>query len=168
MFTEETWTVAELDTYTRMVTAAPILTEPVLTRSNRVDYLATAQAFPNDHLFMDPNTGLRLKYIRGKKGLDYVFGEELVAIAKSRSDRLTMVFDQSVDRRFRHKNQIMAKLHWLGDNDLYGVAYLSHACFLLVSPNGTVLDEAVAQLLKRSGLPHDRILDPERPNVDAL
>ena len=41
---------------------------------------------------------------------------------------------------------------------VFGVAYESHACFVLVSSNKEVLANAVRTLLKESRLPRDRLV----------
>lgn len=125
-------------------------------RSDRPAYFAEATAC-SSHLFLDPDTGLRLKPVGGKKAPAYVFGTDLQAIASARPDRLTLVFDQSLSRRGQHAALVekLAGLHALG---LPSIAYESHACFVLVAPNERAIDEARAVLLRESRLPDSRFL----------
>src|SRR5258706_15655948 len=50
------------------------------------------------NLFLDPDTGLRLKSMRGKRAPQFLFAGELVALARARPSYLTMGFDQSHPR----------------------------------------------------------------------
>jgi hypothetical protein len=61
-----------------------------------------------DHVFLDPDTGIRLKPCNTLNAPRYLFGPELVAIADARPENLTLVFDQSLQgaksvNRFRTK-----------------------------------------------------------------
>src|SRR5260221_9977549 len=57
--------------------AARLLSGAVLTSStNRADYLACASGCSN--LFLDPDTGLWLKSMRGKRAPQFLFAGELV------------------------------------------------------------------------------------------
>jgi hypothetical protein len=76
----------------------PIVTEDVLyAETDRTAYFVKASSLP-EHLFLDPNTGLRSKTFRGAKSPDYLFEDELVSIADARPKWLTLVFDQSLAR----------------------------------------------------------------------
>ena len=85
-------------------------------------------------------------------------GTELVEIATARPGKLTLVFDQSLDRRRKVREEIKEKLSCLRKQGVYGVAYESHACFLLVSASKDVLEDAVGTLLRESRLPRDRLV----------
>ena len=88
-------------------------------------------------------------------------GAELVEIAEKRPGKLTLVFDQSFSRglsREQKIEKIKEKLSCLEKQGVYGIAYESHACFVLVSQSQDVLDDAVATLLRKSRLPPDRLV----------
>ena len=139
----------------RLLGVPPVSPEALNECSDRNDFLMQAKSCP-DHLFLDPDTGLRI----GKSPAtpQHLLGEELVDIAKARKDKLTLVFDQSLDRRRKVREETKGKLSCLRKQVVYGVAYESHACFLLVSASKDVLDNAVGTLLRESRLPRDRLV----------
>ena len=109
---------------------------------NRNDWLDEARTC-QDHLLIDPDTGIPFnepgKLPRaGAAGAEFLMANELVEIARTRPDKLTLVFDQSFYRKnFRGApcttEQINGKLWWFVQQDLHGLVYNSHAKFLLVS-----------------------------------
>ncbi len=124
---------------------------------DRVAYLAPAREC-HEHVFLDPDTGIRLKPTKGKKAPAYVFGPELVEIAIARPDKLTLVFDQSLDHRIDKQQQLQGKLSAFADHDVHAVAYVSHACFILLGRDKSLVDEAFEVLLSESRLPRNRFL----------
>jgi len=141
-----------------------LLSTAVLERAtDRNAYFACAVTCP-DHLFLDPNTGLRIPAARRAEAPDFVNGTELVTIARNRPNTLTLVFDQSIDRRHSRHKQIEAKLSWLAKHKVYGVVYESHACFVLVSATQLLLEKALQILTKESSLPPWRfVMTREKP-----
>jgi hypothetical protein len=124
--------------------------------ADRDAYLAPARDC-NDHVFLDPDTGIRLKPTTGLKAPLYIFGTELVAIAAARPERLILVFDQSLGRGKEGK-QLKNKLAFLENQGVLGIAYLSHACFVLMSKNSSILEAALKTLKRESLLPENRFL----------
>jgi len=156
MFTEKV-DPADADAFSQFL-GVPLLSTEVLHRStDRAAYFSAAISSER-HLFLDPNTGLRVASASASSAPDFVFGTELVTIARSWPDRLTLVFDQSIDRRYAPRKQIEAKLAWLAERAVYAATYESHASFVLASASQEVLDEALALLLKRSQLPISRLV----------
>jgi len=95
---------------------APLLSSDQLTpKTDRGAYFAVARTC-SSHVFLDPDTGLRLMRRGCKKGPAYVFGAELQAIALDRPDRLTLVFDQSLSRRAQH-GALVEKLSGVGSGN---------------------------------------------------
>ena len=141
--------------FARFLGVPLVSTKTLNEHSGRDAFLAPARSCV-DHLFLDPDTGLRIGKSRATP--QHLLGEELVAIAKARKDKLTLVFDQSLDRRRKVREEIKEKLSWLADEKVHGVAYESHACFILVSSDKQVLANAVRTLLKESRLPRDRLV----------
>ena len=77
--------------------AVKVVSRNVLTvDTNRTAYLAPASSC--GHLFLDPDTGLRMRPTRGVRAPEYLFANELVRLADARPASLTVVFDQSVRR----------------------------------------------------------------------
>lgn len=156
MFTEP---VNSLDSsaFSRFL-GVPLLSTEVLDReSDRDAYFFTAASCA-DHLFLDPDTGLKVPAASRADAPAFVNGTELVALARGRPDKLTLVFDQSIDRRYPPRRQIEAKLSWLAERDVYGVTYESHACFVLVSATEAVLERALETLTTESRLPSARFV----------
>lgn len=154
MFTEPA-NEADVRAFGLMLNAKVISSEVFTTRSNRVAYLACAAGC--DHLFLDPDTGLRLQPTRGAGAPKYLFAGELVELAKKRPKSLTVVFDQSVARG-SEKAHLSRKLQVLEQQGLFGFAYVSHACFLVVGQDQPLIKEALAQVIEKSRLPPIRFL----------
>ena len=163
----------------------PLVSKEVLSQRYSRDVFLSHAKSCSAHLFLDPDTGLRMP--PGSATKRHVTGQELVCIAKKRPDKLTLVFDQSFSRssprheqpneklpeacpdgmdaaldkgRSLRRQQLKRKLSWLAEpgRDVHGVAYESHACFVLVSASKYVLDDAVGTLLRESRLPPDRLV----------
>src|SRR5438552_3690504 len=71
-------------------------TEVLTLDTDRVAYFSCASSC--GHLFLDPDTGLRMLSTRGVRAPEYLFASELVRLSEQRSGSLTVVFDQSVGR----------------------------------------------------------------------
>lgn len=119
-----------------------------------------------DHIFLDPDTGLWLP-ANGmtRKPPDqperYLIADELLDIAKECPHKLVLVFDQSFSRNLNEcmrRSLTEKKLRWLNDRAVYGITYLSHANFVLVSTDKGVLDNAKLTLLAASNLPSRRLV----------
>ena len=136
--------------------------ETLTTASDRGAYFAPVRDC-RDHVFLDPETGIRLEPTRSKKAPLYVFGTELITIASARPEALTLVFDQSLARG-REREQLQGKLSALASHGLHGIAYVSHACFVLVGESGPLVKRAFEALEKESRLPESRFLKGEPQN----
>jgi len=108
------------------------------------------------HIFLDPDTGIKLKPSNGADAVKYVFGPELVALCEQNPDRLLLVFDQSVPRGAERK-AIAEKLGYFRKKGLCGFAYLSHACFLVLSRSESACETARKRLLA-AHLPQIRLV----------
>ena len=78
-------------------------------------------------------------------------------IARARPQLLTLAFDQSVARG-KERQQLDAKLSAFAHRGLHGLAYVSHACFLLVGDDGDLMKKAADVLREESRLPAGRFL----------
>ena len=107
-------------------------------------------------LFLDPDIGVRLKPSAGAKSAAYVFGPEIEDLCHSERDRLVLVFDQSVSRG-NERLAMEAKLDYFRERGVFGFAYFSHACFLILSASKGVVRQARAALLA-TGLPKTRLI----------
>ena len=135
----------------------PLVTTRVLNAAvDRNDYFAVAEACEH-HLFLDPDTGVQLKVTRNCKARAYVFGAELVRVAQSRPERLTLVFDQSLARG-REREGLSEKLAFLSEHGIHGVTYKSHASFLLLTSDRILLGKARRLLQDDAHLPETRLL----------
>ncbi len=109
------------------------------------------------NLFLDPDTGLRLKSMRGKRAPQFLFAGELVALARARPSYLTMVFDQSHPRGGTRQS-LEGKLKYLAAAGISAFAYDSHACFIISSCQAEIIAEAHAHILTESRLPPSRLV----------
>jgi hypothetical protein len=110
------------------------------------------------HLFLDPDTGLRLRPTRGVGAPEYLFLSELLRLATTRPNALTIVFDQSV-RRGSERLDVDGKLRELRHSGVSAFAYISHACFIVAATDTTPLAHARTTLLAASRLPQSRFHD---------
>lgn len=107
----------------------------------------------------DPDTGIRLP--DGKRQSE---GTSHVTLATIRDQvrrpgvKCVVTFDQSNhrDKGKPPRSQRDAKRRWLKDQGVESFYYVSHAPFLFAFPNGQTQVE-VAKLLKKAGIPKDRI-----------
>lgn len=111
------------------------------------------------HIFLDPDTGIKIEPFKGAKPVNYVFGPELVELCKQLSECLLLVFDQSVPRG-SERTHIAKKLSYFRQRNIFGFAYVSHACFVVLSQSESSCQAAREQLLK-SHLPQSRLVDAD-------
>lgn len=155
MFTEAI-TPNQVSAFTRLI-GVPVLTSDVLTtQTDRAAYFNAARRCTT-HLFLDPDTGLRLRPTRGAKAPYYLFFDELVSIVRARPERLTLVFDQSLARG-QERPQLELKQAALKAAGIHTVAYVSHACYFLVGLDAPSVGMALETLLRESWLPGSRFL----------
>jgi hypothetical protein len=95
--------------------------------------------------------------MRGVKAPSYLFAAELVDLVRKRGDALTLVFDQSVRRGVEHID-MEKKLRHLQHHEVFSFAYISHACFIVVGLDYSLIDRAFDQLIGDSRLPDERLL----------
>ena len=138
------------DAFSRLLGVRLVSQERLLHISDRNAYLNVCRQ--GTHLFLDPDTGLGLG-----KGVDpaYLYIDELVHLARASPSFLTMTFDQSVPRG-KEKAQVERKLEYLLSKGISGVAYVSHAAFILVSKTEALVAAARETIMRQSGLPAQR------------
>ncbi|MCI0624488.1 MAG: hypothetical protein L0387_23050 [Acidobacteria bacterium] len=135
---------------------AVLLTNDVFTgKTNRSEYFASSHEC--GHLFLDPDTGLRIMATQSAKSPSYLFAAELVSISKARPNSLTLVFDQSLARG-NERRQVQEKLTHLSQEGLHSLAYVSHACFILVGIDTSLMDKAQQAILQKSRLLANRLI----------
>lgn len=155
MFTEPV-TPEEATAFSRLL-GIPLLTADVLhAETDRQTYFAAARAC-RDHLFIDPDTGLRLKPTTGRNHSAYLFGPEVVAIVSERPERMTLVFDQSLARG-GEREDLAEKMAFLEERGISSFAYVSHACFIVIAASRELLRNAWGVMLRESCLPEDRFV----------
>jgi hypothetical protein len=152
MFTEAT-TADEVNTFQFLLNAKVISKEVLTLESNRVKFFECCKSAQN--LFLDPDTGLRFRTTRGRRAPEYLFSNELIEIINGRESFLTMIFDQSVGRG-AERLHLTRKLSSLKHQGIEGFAYISHACFLVLSRSSAKVVQAKQHLLEQSGLPASR------------
>lgn len=118
----------------------------------RAHFTALAE---HKNVFLDPDTGIKLKPSRSKNAAKYVFAPELEQLCRAEPERLLLVFDQSVGRGSEIPH-VSAKLAHFAESGLSAFAYLSHACFVVLSSSAERSRHAKERLLS-SGLPAGRL-----------
>jgi len=114
MFTEP-WAQSDVSVFELLLDAKVISTEILRVDTDRSAYLACCSSC--GHLFLDPDTGLRMRTSGGADAPKFLFAAELEKLAKQRPDRLTLVFDQSVQRG-SERLHLTAKLHELRERQV--------------------------------------------------
>lgn len=149
------------DAYFALLGASPVSTLVLTQDENRPAYFAGARDCTS-HLFLDSDTGVRMESMHGKKAPAYIFFDELVDVAKRHKHLLTMVFDQCLPRG-DEKRVLANKLEKLEDKGLQGFAYQSHACFLLMSQDPSLVLRARRILNREAHLAEDRFITRPTP-----
>jgi len=160
----ESFSSEQADCYRRLL-GTPIVSKEVLTsRVDRYAYFAPVRD-SKEHVFLDPDVGIRLHATKGMKAPQYIFSRELVDIAKACPERLLLVYDQSLARG-AERQQLQNKLSALAAEGVYGGAYVSHACFVLLGTDRLIVADALESLERESGSPAERFLRgaPGRPS----
>ena len=107
-------------------------------------------------LFLDPDTGL---WAEGKTDRTHVGMPDLIKIAQAtnRKSRLTLIYDQSIDHRYKtfgsRQEQVRRKLTTLKAAGIHSAAYVSHITFIWLSCNPDVVTQATHNILQESKLP---------------
>ncbi len=142
--------------------------------SRRRDAGLSAARDCQDHLFLDPDSGLPFYSSTGYPRIElkspvaaFLKASELVTIINDRpKNKLTLVFDQSINNDPKcagsATEQIKARLRWFKEKGIHGFVYRSHANFLLVSKDRDILAYAKAVLLASPKIPKDRLIEIRR------
>ncbi len=155
MFTESV-SSEDVTAYEALLGAKVVSTDVLEAGTDRRAYLGCAARCGN--LFLDPDTGLRMRETHGRKAPKYLFAHELRRLVEGRpTDALTMTFDQSL-RRGSERSQLESKLRSLGHDGLFGYAYVSHASFVIVGRDRSLVEHSLRHVLDQSRLPQDRLL----------
>lgn len=127
---------------------------PLTASTNRARHLAASEH--HRHIFLDPDIGIRLRPPKRRDAVKYVLAPELISLCCESPERLLLVFDQSVPRGAELKS-IKEKLVCFRDAGVCGFAYLSHACFVVLSASNSACLRAKENLLA-TGLPIARLI----------
>jgi len=156
MFTEPV-SPCKVAIFQRLLGAKIVSDQVLRAKTDRSAYFEKASRC--GHLFLDPDTGLRLDPKQRRSASKYVFASELCRLSQQRPNSLTLVFDQSFDFRMKRENQLKKKMERLSDDDVLSFAYVSHACFIFASHKRSLLEQARKDVIQKSGLPEDRFLE---------
>lgn len=156
MLTEEA-TPDDIRAFERFLGTPLISTEVLTTATDREQFLSCAHRAGN--LFLDPDTGLRMKPTIGVRAPEYLFSSELIRIVASRPKALTLVFDQSLPRG-GEPAALLGKLRQLLGEGIHSFAYVSHACFVVAAHDRGLIEKALAHVQSESRLPARRFLVP--------
>ncbi len=158
----ESATIDELAAFKRFLGAHVISSEVLTTTTDRSSYLAYASEC--GHLFLDPDTGLKMKTTKSVKAPEYLFASELEYLIKSRPNSLTLVFDQSLQRGNEYAS-LEKKLSTLRSGGVHCFAYVSHACFIVGGSDDALVSKALFDVMAKSMLPESRFLRAGLPNT---
>jgi hypothetical protein len=148
--------------FARMLRVPLVSTEILAPDTDRRSYLSVGTSARS--VFLDPDTGIRLHRRERHRSTEFVFADELVAIAADRPNGLVLVFDQSVPRGSERKS-VETKLQLLGGQGLAGFGYVSQACFLVLGTSTELVMEAHACVIAASDLPATRLTASTQPNM---
>lgn len=157
MFTHST-SDSESQAFSRFL-GVPLVSTGVLdTGCDRASYFASCHS--HHSLFLDPDKGIRLKTVKGRRAPAFIFAKELIDLAGARPDALTLTFDQSLARG-QEQDQIRAKLTHFAAHGISGFAYVSHASFVVLGQSPILVEKARERVLAASALPAHRIVTPD-------
>ena len=160
MFTHPT-SADQAEEFSRFL-GVPLVSAEVLTgMRDRSEYFKSCHQYHN--LFLDPDTGIRLKNIGPRRSTGFIFAKEMIDLVRVRPQALTMAFDQSLARG-REREQIRSKLVHFADQGVHGFAYASHASFVVLGQSKLLIQQAHAKLLASSALPTNRIVTTSAAN----
>jgi hypothetical protein len=157
MFTHEVDAEAA-GAFARFLNARLLSSDPITVSTDRQAYFECCLSAGN--LFLDPDTGVSLAARTGAKSIRYIFGPELLRLVLARPHRLTLVFDQSFARgvRERVEGDVRKKLAALAAGGAYGFAYVSHAPFLCLAADPSLVLRAHEAVKANSSLPPTRLI----------
>jgi hypothetical protein len=158
MFTHDV-TASELTAYEAFLGLRVVSPLALTASTDRADHLSALAGYR--FIFLDPDTGISIKLRKGERSVKYVFASEVVALCLQDVERLLLVFDQSVPRGGEHK-AIADKLAYFRERRIAGFAYLSHACFVVLSASASVCEMARANLIS-CHLPTSRLIGAGNP-----
>jgi len=154
MFTEPV-APEEVAAFANFLDASVASTDVLTPDTKRSSYFLCVESCGN--LFLDPNTGLRLRSTRSRRAPEFLFATELMGFVRQRPDALTLVFDQSVGRG-SERLHAEEKLHYLRQLEVFSFAYVSHACFVVAGQDRSLVDHATRRVISESKLPNERLL----------
>lgn len=145
------------DLLRKLLGVSDLLSTGVLTPGDDRDaYLRCAREHTAGHVFLDPDTGILLE--KAGRSPKHLFTSEIVAVVRApgRERLLTLVYDQSFQRGQDKAGALREKLACFAQHAVAGAAYVSHACFVILSAEQSLVDGAVSRLMQR--LPKDRLI----------
>ncbi|MDP2824367.1 MAG: hypothetical protein Q8O52_17015 [Sulfuritalea sp.] len=151
----ESATADEIAAFERFLGAHVVSSDVLTTTTHRLSYLTCATEC--DHLFLDPDTGLKMKSTMSAKAPEYLFASEFDYLIKSRPSSLTLLFDQSLQRG-DERGSLEKKLNALRAGGVHCFAYVSHACFIVGGSNQNLVGKAQSDVMEKSKLPQSRFL----------
>jgi hypothetical protein len=146
----------DIQAFERFLGVSVISTQVLTATTNRESYFLSCVTHTGN-LFLDPDTGLRLKFTNGIRAPEYLFSAELVHITSSRPKALTLVFDQSLPRG-KEREALEHKLKNLLAHGVHCFAYVSHACFVVAGHDRALIESALNHVISESKLPINRFI----------
>jgi hypothetical protein len=154
MFTEPV-SASDVSVFERFLGSKVISTDVLTNKTDRSAYFSCACSCGN--LFLDPDTGIRLRDTRGIRATEYLFAGDLARIVEQRTAHLTVVFDQSVGRGSEQKH-LETKLQHLLQQRTFAFAYRAQACFVILGRDRALVESARNHIIEESKLPESRFV----------
>ncbi len=157
MFTDEDEVHdTDIEKYKRFLGVDAIATNKTTTAHDRINCLASDR---HRLIFIDPDKGIKLDDRINSK--QHIFGTEIVKLFEGNGERLLLIFDQSFARPKGKqsetiKKSIGEKLEYFRAKHIHAFAYLSHACFLVLSKDPKVCKTAYDHLID-TGLSKEKL-----------
>jgi hypothetical protein len=147
----------ELRAFERFLDTPVISSEVLTTVTNRETYFSCVSNCDCENLFLDPDTGLKLKKTNSSSAPKYIFSSELIHLISLRTQRLTLVFDQSLPRG-GEQGALEHKLRNLYDHGIHCFAYMSHASFIVSGKERKLIADTLKYVIAKSRLPENRFI----------
>lgn len=152
----DNWKSADIVAYENFLHVKVAQPKVIDSSFNRAEYFSVS--LRNQWIFIDPNIGVKVTLSDKIRSSEHVLSCELIWLCDGNDDRLVLAYDQSHPRG-KEAASIKGKLDHFGRQGISSFAYLSHACFLVMSRNEANLRSARERILV-TRLSQDRIVIP--------
>ncbi len=151
------WADVDIERYATLL-GVELFTTGVLTARSRAQQLRT-DGWPGN-AYLDPTTGVKRPTEGNQNAATHIRIDELARLVCERPESLTVVYDQSKLRGESKREALQDKLRQLRTSGIEGFGLDMQAPHLVLSCDGSVIEEARNNLLG-AGIPPHRIVPLE-------